>query len=408
MISSSFPHLGTPLWRDFCFFNSRGCKQFGMWKMPQILTSGLREPNNGVAVREGFDNYFTPARLIFALLVVLGHAFVIGLRDPSLEPNVFFHYTLSYMAVNLFFIASGFLVTKSMLYKGDSRSFLSARLLRIYPALIVHVLFVLLIIGPLATTMPWREFFAHPDVLKQPFLVLTFLNTEMVMPEAFSTNAEQLGSAPLWTLRFEVLCYFATLAAFSFGLMRHKWMVLAQFVLPSMLWVIVQTSGVMDDLPATAQNMLRFGIAYGLGATIYAYREKIRFNWAGLAFTLALCWIFQATSAIEISMNLMLAWIVMTIAYARMPKLRGLQKMDDISYGIYIYHWAILQLLFYWMPDLSVLELFAIGLPPTIAVAWLSWTFIEKPMLEYKTQFADWLRFGREPKVFDRRAVLLD
>lgn len=94
-----------------------------------------------VHVRNGHDNFFTPLRLIFALLVMIGHAFAIAHGDADREPQVFFHYTFSYLAVNLFFITSGFLVTKSMLYRGDSPAFVSARVLRIFPALAVHVFF---------------------------------------------------------------------------------------------------------------------------------------------------------------------------------------------------------------------------------------------------------------------------
>lgn len=370
--------------------------------------NALTDLESGVKIRDGHDNYFTPLRLIFALLVVLGHAFVIVLRDPMNEPVVFFDYTFSYLAVNLFFIASGFLVTKSMLYRGDGPSFAGARLLRIYPALIIHVLFVMFIIGPLGTSVPWREFVTHPDVLKQPLLVLTFIETNMVMPGMFSGNGEPDASVPLWTLRYEMLCYIATLLIFSLGLMRKKWMVLAQFVLPSIIWIVGQSIGLFETLPSTFENMTRFGIAYGLGATLYAYRDRIRFNWTGLAFSFALCWLFQATQALEIGINMILAWIVMTVAFARLPKFRALQTMDDISYGVYIYHWAVMQLLMHWIPSLSVIELFALALPITVALAWLSWTYIEKPMLSKKAAFGEWLRFGRDRKAYDREAVLAD
>ena len=71
---------------------------------------------SGVKIRDGHDNFFTPLRLIFASLVVIGHAYVVVLGGSEHEPHVFYHYTFSYIAVNMFFIASGFLVTKSMLY----------------------------------------------------------------------------------------------------------------------------------------------------------------------------------------------------------------------------------------------------------------------------------------------------
>ena len=366
----------------------------------------MRQDTSAVRIRDGHDNFFTPMRLVFALLVMLGHAYAIGLRDANLEPFVFYHYTFSYLAVNLFFIASGFLVTKSMLYRGDGPSFASARLLRIYPALIVHVAFVMLVIGPLGTNLPLWEYFSHPQTLLQPLYVLTFFETSMNLPGIFATNGEQFGSVPLWTLRFEVLCYAATLLAFSLGLLRKRWMVLAQFILPSVAWIIGQSFDLFEGLPGTVENAARFGIAYGLGATIYAYHERLRFTWVGLPVLLAFSWLTHQTSIIEVSVNMLLGWFVFIVAYARVPKLAGLQKLDDISYGIYIYHWAVMQLLFYWFPSLSVVLLFGLALPVVTLIAWLSWTYVEKPLLAKKGPFGEWLRFGRKSR--GSRVLLAD
>jgi len=183
-----------------------------------------------VKIRDGHDNFFTPLRLLFATLVVIGHAFVVALGDPMSEPNIFYQYTFSYLAVNLFFIASGFLVTKSMLYRGDVAEYSSARFLRIYPGLLVHVLFVMFIVGPLATSLSLGEYFTHIDFLKQPFVVLSFISAQMWLPGVFETNAEHMASAPLWTLRYEILAYIGTAIIFSMGLLKKKWMALAQFI----------------------------------------------------------------------------------------------------------------------------------------------------------------------------------
>ena len=116
-----------------------------------------------VKIRDGHDNFFTPMRLFFALMVVIGHAFVVVGGNSTYEPTIFLNYTSSYIAVNLFFIASGFLVTKSMLFREDIAEYSSARLLRIYPALIIHVLFVMFLIGPWVTSLPLKEFFTSPE-----------------------------------------------------------------------------------------------------------------------------------------------------------------------------------------------------------------------------------------------------
>jgi len=60
-----------------------------------------------VKISEGHDNFFTPLRIIMALMVVLGHAAVVKTGNSSAEPGLFFAYTPSYTAVNAFFIVSG-------------------------------------------------------------------------------------------------------------------------------------------------------------------------------------------------------------------------------------------------------------------------------------------------------------
>ena len=359
----------------------------------------LRSKTSTFEMTEGHDNFFTPLRLLFATLVVVGHAFAVVMGGSGAEPHVFYHYTFSYLAVNMFFIASGFLVTKSMVYRGDSASFLSARALRIFPALIVHVLFIMLIIGPLATSLPLKEFFSSPDWYLQPLWVLSFFQTDMIMPGIFETNAEQFGSAPLWTLRYEVLAYIGTLGVFSLGFLKKKWMVLAQFVLPALAWISFNLLGLTEHVPATINALLRFGIAYGLGAAIYAYRDRLNFGWIGIALALIGSWFLRDTPVLEVLMNLILAWLVFRVAYLKAPKFAFLQKLPDLSYGIYIYHWAMLQMMFYWMPNLSVLTLFMLAIIPTIILAALSWYIVEKPMLNSKTRFANFLRgLGMKPR----------
>ncbi|MEM9600977.1 MAG: acyltransferase, partial [Pseudomonadota bacterium] len=361
-----------------------------------------------VRMRDGHDNFFTPLRLIFALMVMIGHSFVIAGGGSDYEPMLFLHYSPSYLAVNLFFIASGFLVTGSMLYRGDAASYAGSRLLRIYPGLIVHVLFVMLVIGLIATTLTPIRYLLHPDVLSQPLRVLSFVNTDMILPGVFTENGEQLASAPLWTLRFEMLCYVGTLLAFSLGLMRRKWMLLAQFVIPSIIWMIGQGADLFAALPGSVENMVRFGMAYGLGAAIYAYRDRLCSALWMIPVLATLCWALRQTDAVDIAMNMMLASGLFYAAFIRIPALNQLKSLPDMSYGIYIYHWSILQLAIVFWPSLTGPALLLISLPVVMGLAWLSWTYVEAPLLRRKDRFGDWLRFGRQRSPAKHKTVLLD
>lgn len=341
-----------------------------------------------IKIEDGHDNFFTPLRIIMALMVIIGHAFVVFYGTPSDEPQIFLHYTPSYTAVNAFFIASGFLVTKSMLYRGDLVSFTAARILRIAPALIVHVFIVAFIIGAVMTALPLREYFTHPDVLKQPLHVLTFYKTDMYLPGVFLENYEQQGSAALWTLRYEVLAYIGTAVLFAFGFMKRKWMIAAPLVICALIWVIAHRFGFMENLPATLQSLLRFGMAYGVGAAMCAYQDKVRLFLPAAIILGIIAWFLKTTPEVEILYNLALAITVFYFAYAKAPKLKFLQKLSDTSYGIYIYHWVILQVIKALNPDISLVALILSGTALSVAVASLSWNLVEKPALARKEQFS--------------------
>ena len=361
-----------------------------------------------VRISEGHDNFFTPLRFIFAFMVLIGHAFIVASRDLQGEPHVFYEYTFSYLAVNLFFVASGFLVTKSMLYRGDLAEFASARILRIFPALVLHVLLIMFIVGPLVTQLPLSAYFAQPDLWTQPFQVLSFYNTDMELPQAFIGNNETLASAATWTLRYEVLAYIATALIFTLGFMRKKWMLLAQFVLVSILWMTAKMSGQFDNLPATIKAILRFGVCYSLGAAVFAYRERIRFHIIGLAAVTAAAMLTNGTAIFEVMTAIMIAYFVFWAAYIKLPRLNRLQTVSDISYGIYIYHWVFLQILNYFFPAMGPWEMIVYCAILTIIVSMASWHWVEKPMLNSKTSFAEYLRFGKGKQRYNGAAMLLD
>ena len=91
-------------------------------------------------------NNLDAIRLGGALMVVLGHSYV--LSGKPVAPPVIFDVPIHTLGVFVFFIISGYLITKSWLRRPQWKSYLAARSLRIFPALIVAVL--LFILGALA------------------------------------------------------------------------------------------------------------------------------------------------------------------------------------------------------------------------------------------------------------------
>ena len=115
------------------------------------------------------DNNFNLLRFVAASLVLLSHSYPLSLGPDTPEPLVSsFGITLGGLAVDIFFITSGFLVAAS-LYSRSLVAYLWARFVRIYPALVVAVLFCVFVVGMAFTTVGAAEYLTDSTTLK--FLV---------------------------------------------------------------------------------------------------------------------------------------------------------------------------------------------------------------------------------------------
>jgi peptidoglycan/LPS O-acetylase OafA/YrhL len=76
--------------------------------------------------------------------------------------------------------------------------------------------------------------------------------------------------------------------------------------------------------------------------------------------------------------------IIVGIAYYCKP-LNFLQRYDNISYGLYLYHFPVIQVLVqYKLHQHNIYITFIFALIITILLAIISWYIIEKPMLQRK------------------------
>lgn len=106
------------------------------------------------------SNNLNALRLIAAGLVLYGHSFVfLGLHEP---------YFLSWLhlgtlGVYIFFTISGFLVSQSWDRDPHLLRFFIRRALRIFPGLFVCLLLSILVLGPLVSTLPTKDYFFTPS-----------------------------------------------------------------------------------------------------------------------------------------------------------------------------------------------------------------------------------------------------
>jgi len=78
------------------------------------------------------------------------------------------------------------------------------------------------------------------------------------------------------------------------------------------------------------------------------------------------------------------AYIVLVLALHPKLYFAPFNRLGDYSYGLYIYAFPTQQLFAYYNHDLTAMPLFYRAFPCVLAVAVLSWHFIERPALKLK------------------------
>ena len=162
----------------------------------------------------GRNNNFNLLRMIAATAVVISHAFPISLGMQAVEPlEPTLHFSLGTLSVFTFFAISGFFISQSFDRRRSLIDFAAARVLRIYPGLLVTLLITALIIGPMFTTMPLISYFTDRDTALYVTRNLTLKWLQYDLPGVLRDNPyTAIVNGSLWSLFYEVSCYILVVA----------------------------------------------------------------------------------------------------------------------------------------------------------------------------------------------------
>ena len=337
------------------------------------------------AMRRSHDN-FTILRLILALAVVVSHAFSVGTGRHIDEPlTLLTLYTLGEHAVNGFFAVSGFLVAMSWDRRRGVVPFVAARLLRVFPALVVAVVLTGLVLGAALTTMPTGQYLRDGRVWQFIVVTLTTFKSATVLPGVFENNPLRWPISTVWTLRYELICYAGLLGYGVVGGFRKPWIALIAAIAIALVLVSL---GIRGDIPKGTETALRLPLVFGVGSLIYLYRDRVVLSWpllGAVIVTIALSLLlFEAAYKPILFMGT--AYIMVFIALAPSLSHPIFELPGDISYGVYLYGWPIQQALQALYPQSGAWIMLALAVVLTCCVSLLSWIFVEKPALRLKAR----------------------
>lgn len=327
------------------------------------------------------SNHLTIVRWALASFVLLGHAWLLS---TNYEPFKIFNWTGSFMAVNGFFILSGLLIAKSLHMRNDLKAYTMSRALRIYPALITVLLGFIFIFSPLFSATPGLHHIVDPDNWRYVLRVLLLGNPENAPGGIFPTSVEADFNGPLWTIRFELIAYILAGLAFFIGAIKSFKSSLLIFGAVQLSYWVVTLGGDNLQLPTAVEPLLRLSSAFLMGVVLWHWPAARRPHlWVVVSLCISFL-LFGRTFLGEFTANLALTAILLRVGLPQKP-IKSIVKIPDFSYGIYIWHFPIMQSVLYFNVGLAPHKLLAVSLPIILLVSGLSWYLIEKPALRLKS-----------------------
>ncbi|MBP3367091.1 MAG: acyltransferase [Treponema sp.] len=292
------------------------------------------------------ENAFGFVRLACCLVVMYEHCVVLGgVRLPCLN--------LRGIAVDVFFILSGFWVTLSFLQSGSVKEYALKRVRRIFPqyALVVSASAVLLFSF---SRLPLREYVSSAGLWK--YLAANFCTLNFMHPnlpgvfEGLPLGGSVNGS--LWTIKVEVGFYILLPFVVRAVLRLSKNMtggggsvVLAALYVLSVLWeVLMPRVTERLGLPSALKNQLPAFLSYFASGMAFAFYwknlfPKLKVAFVSCAVLLAASVLLDVPALSAAVVPFSLSVVVMSAAFFARPLFGTVKK--DFSYGMYLVHYPV-------------------------------------------------------------------
>lgn len=324
-------------------------------------------------------------RLLAAIAVVFSHAFLIAEGTEEREPlmQLLGHKNiLGLYGVFVFFILSGFLITRSFVTRRSTPSYLVSRLLRLLPALWVCVALAAFALGPLFTSLPLGDYLGSRELYGWIARHVSLHWSGGGPLPGVEFYAGPPGTAVLgtyWTLPPEFACYLAVMVAGLLGLLRIPVLVVALIV------GLLVHERTLHPLSSVMYLMAFFAA----GALLYFVHERGQRPGRGVCWAAGAGLVLSAVAGLpHYGFAVFGAILVIQLATSQRVRLGNGARFGDLSYGLYLFGFPIQQVVRSLGGDGQTWwQNFLISLPIALAAAWLSWHLIERHAVGWAARY---------------------
>ncbi|MEY3289438.1 MAG: hypothetical protein RLZZ419_1680 [Pseudomonadota bacterium] len=312
------------------------------------------------------NNNFNLLRTVAATAVLFSHSYTLTGNNNSEPLTQLTGFTFGELAVDIFFVMSGYLVTASLLRIPNIKVYFIARVMRIYPALIISSVFCVFIVGLGFTHLELKNFLINPKTYTYLMHDSTIIfGTQYNLPEVFEANPyPEAVNGSLWTLRFKLMmyvllgmlawCYLRksphNINNITVGFRRIIAVVatlsmavhLAINLIPGLQETFsTRLANLIPRFPGLAgeiKKLFHFSAIFFYGAVLCCFQSYLAFRKIHallLAFLFLL--IFVNHDAFFVSYNLVIGYLIISLAFLPSGIIKKFNAVGDYSYGIYMH-----------------------------------------------------------------------
>jgi peptidoglycan/LPS O-acetylase OafA/YrhL len=324
-------------------------------------------------------NNFDFLRVIFAITVALSH--LIYLSEVQLFQPYLVYFN-SRLAIDGFFVISGFLIAKSFENSNNVKDYIIRRVKRIVPAYSILILVSAFSLS-LISTNSLNGYFTSLQFWKYLAANLTFQNyIEPCLPGVFEMNKLCAVNGALWTIKVEEAFYL--LVPIFYWLVRIKKVNIYTLSIIIYLASVTYFSYFLAIDKYRIAKQLPGALAFFVTGIIFYKNFSVILKWKHYLIIpcLILFILEQYFFETHILKPFTFGFMVFYIAYS-IKFLNTFGKYGDFTYGIYIYHYPIIQLFVFYgaFNNYNPIYISLLVLLLVLVLAILSWYFIELPYL---------------------------